>query len=323
MFIVIQNKICYNEKGDNMVYLLYGTNDFAIQKEIEKITKDFDKMNISKYDLTEDDIKDVISDAETFSMFADSKVVIAENAAIFTSSGSGDLETLENYLAHINPNTILIFTVNEEKVDERKKITKKIKKDYKLISFNQNETPNSLVRNLLNDYNITSSNINLLIDRVGTNPLILENEVNKIKLYKDDKTVTKEDIINLTTKRPEIDIFKLIDDIVMKNKDEALEIYNEMLKVNEEPLKIVILLASQFRLMYQAKELAKKGYSEKNISEVLKVHPYRVKLALQKGKKYKVETLLNYLNALADIDIAIKTGKTDKNLALELFLLNE
>ena len=306
-----------------MVYLLYGTNDFAIQKEIEKITKDFDKMNISKHDLTEDDIKDVISDAETFSMFADNKVVIAENATIFTSSGNGDLETLENYLAHINPNTILIFTVNEEKVDERKKITKKIKKDYKLISFNQNETPNSLVRNLLNGYNITSSNINLLIDRVGTNPLILENEVNKIKLYKDDKTVTKEDIINLTTKRPEIDIFKLIDDIVMKNKDEALEIYNEMLKVNEEPLKIVILLASQFRLMYQAKELAKKGYSEKNISEVLKVHPYRVKLALQKGKKYKAETLLNYLNALADIDIAIKTGKTDKNLALELFLLNE
>lgn len=306
-----------------MVYLLYGTNDFAIQKEIEKITKDFDKMNISKHDLTEDDIKDVISDAETFSMFADNKVVIAENATIFTSSGSGDLEILENYLAHINPNTILIFTVNEEKVDERKKITKKIKKDYKLISFNQNETPNSLVRNLLNGYNITSSNINLLIDRVGTNPLILENEVNKIKLYKDDKTVTKEDILNLTTKRPEIDIFKLIDDIVMKNKDEALEIYNEMLKVNEEPLKIVILLASQFRLMYQAKELAKKGYSEKNISEVLKVHPYRVKLALQKGKKYKAETLLNYLSVLADIDIAIKTGKTDKNLALELFLLNE
>ena len=306
-----------------MVYLLYGTNDFAIQKEIEKITKDFDKMNISKHDLTEDDIKDVISDAETFSMFADNKVVIAENATIFTSSGNGDLEILENYLADINPNTILIFTINEEKIDERKKITKKIKKDYKLISFNQNETPNSLVRNLLNGYNITSSNINLLIDRVGTNPLILENEVNKIKLYKDDKTVTKEDILNLTTKRPEIDIFKLIDDIVMKNKDEALEIYNEMLKVNEEPLKIVILLASQFRLMYQAKELAKKGYSEKNISEVLKVHPYRVKLALQKGKKYKVETLLNYLNALADIDIAIKTGKTDKNLALELFLLNE
>ena len=306
-----------------MVYLLYGTNDFAIQKEIEKITKDFDKMNISKHDLTEDDIKDVISDAETFSMFADNKVVIAENATIFTSSGNGDLEILENYLAHINPNTILIFTINEEKIDERKKITKKIKKDYKLISFNQNETPNSLVRNLLNGYNITSSNINLLIDRVGTNPLILENEVNKIKLYKDDKTVTKEDILNLTTKRPEIDIFKLIDDIVMKNKDEALEIYNEMLKVNEEPLKIVILLASQFRLMYQAKELAKKGYSEKNISEVLKVHPYRVKLALQKGKKYKAETLLNYLSVLADIDIAIKTGKTDKNLALELFLLNE
>ena len=57
-----------------MVYLLYGINEFAIQKEIEKITKDFDKMNISKYDLAEDDIKDVINDAETFSMFADKKL---------------------------------------------------------------------------------------------------------------------------------------------------------------------------------------------------------------------------------------------------------
>lgn len=305
-----------------MVYLLYGLNDFEIDSEIKKLTKDYDKMNISKYDLTETDIKEIINDAETFSMFADNKVVIAENAIMFTSSGA-NTEIIENYLNHINPHTILIFTVNAEKVDERKKITKLIKKNYKLISFNEVSSPSAFVKRQLSGYNITSSVIAFLIDRVGSNPLILENEINKIKAYKDDKTITKEDIVKLTNKNQEIDIFKLIDDIVEKNKDEALAIYHEMLKVGEEPLKIIILLATQFRLMYQSKELAKKGYSEKNIADTLKVHPYRVKLALQKGRKYKSETLLNYLLTLANIDIAIKTGKTDKNLALELFLLDE
>lgn len=305
-----------------MVYLLYGLNNFEIDSEIKKLTKDYDKMNISKYDLTETDIKEVINDAETFSMFADNKVVIAENAIMFTSSGA-NTEIIENYLNHINPHTILIFTVNAEKVDERKKITKLIKKNYKLISFNEASSPSTFVKSQLSGYNITSSVIAFLIDRVGSNPLILENEINKIKAYKDDKTITKEDIVKLTNKNQEIDIFKLIDDIVEKNKDEALAIYHEMLKVGEEPLKIIILLATQFRLMYQSKELAKKGYSEKNIADTLKVHPYRVKLALQKGRKYKSETLLNYLLTLANIDIAIKTGKTDKNLALELFLLDE
>lgn len=305
-----------------MVYLLYGLNDFEIDSEIKKLTKDYDKMNISKYDLTETDIKEVINDAETFSMFADNKVVIAENAIMFTSSGA-NTEIIENYLNHINPHTILIFTVNAEKVDERKKITKLIKKNYKLISFNEASSPSAFVKRQLSEYNITSSVIAFLIDRVGSNPLILENEINKIKAYKDDKTITKEDIVKLTNKNQEIDIFKLIDDIVEKNKDEALAIYHEMLKVGEEPLKIIILLATQFRLMYQSKELAKKGYSEKNIADTLKVHPYRVKLALQKGRKYKSETLLNYLLTLANIDIAIKTGKTDKSLALELFLLDE
>lgn len=94
-----------------------------------------------------------------------------------------------------------------------------------------------------------------------------------------------------------------------------------MLKINEEPLKIIIILANQFRIMYQSKELLKKGYTEKDIASILKIHPYRVKLAIQNGRSYSSKTLLKYLNDLADIDIGIKTGKLNKDLALELFIL--
>lgn len=305
-----------------MVYLLYGTKNFEIEEKIKKISKDIDDMNISKYDLNNDMLSLVLEDAKTMSLFGDKKLVIADNANMFTGSTSKDSELIEEYLNHINENTIFILIVHSDKLDTRKKITKLIQKVGKVQEFNDELDTTSLVRRLFKDYNIDYKTVQLFIDRVGNNPLIIQNEINKIKIYKgNDKNITEEDILNLTTKLIEIDIFKLIDYIVKKNKEKALELYYEMLKMNEEPIKIVVILANQFRIMYQSKELLKKGYSEKDIASTLKIHPYRVKLAIQNGRNYSSDTLLHNLNALADIDIGIKTGTISKDLALELFIL--
>lgn len=305
-----------------MVYLLFGTKDYSINNEIKKICKNIDDMNISRYDLNNDLISLVIEDAKTISLFGDKKIVIADNANMFTASTSKDSEIIEDYLKNINEYTDLIFIVHSDKIDARKKITKAIKEKGKIIEFNDDLDAVSLIRRLFKDYNIEYSDIKLLIDRVGNNPLIITNEINKIKIYKgNDKNITSEDILNLTNKIIEIDVFKLIDYIVRKDKENALELYNEMLKVNEEPIKIIVILANQFRIMYQSKELLKKGYSEKDIASILKIHPYRVKLAIQNSRNYTSEMLLKYLNDLADIDIGIKTGTINKDLALELFIL--
>ena len=305
-----------------MVYLLYGTEDFEIEEEIKKLSKDIDEMNISKYDLNNDMLSLALEDAKTMSLFDDKKLVIVDNANMFTGSTSKDSELIEEYLNHINENTTLVLIVHNDKLDTRKKITKLIKKVGKVQEFNDELDTTSLVRRLFKDYNIDYKTIQLFIDRVGSNPLIIQSEINKIKIYKDnDKNITEEDILNLTAKLIEIDIFKLIDYIVRKNKEKALELYYEMLKMNEEPIKIVVILANQFRIMYQSKELLKKGYSEKDIASTLKIHPYRVKLAIQNSRNYTSDILLKNLNALADIDIGIKTGTINKDLALELFIL--
>lgn len=305
-----------------MVYLLYGTKDFQIEEEIKKLSKGLDEMNINKYDLNNDLLSLAIEDAKTMSLFGDKKLVIIDNANMFTGSTSKDSEIVEEYLNHINENTTLVLIVHNDKLDTRKKITKLINKVGKVIAFNDELDMTNLVRRLLKDYNIDYKTINLFLNRVGSNPLIIQNEINKIKIYKEnDKTITDEDILNLTTKLIEIDIFKLIDYIVRKDKEKALELYYEMLKMNEEPIKIIVILANQFRIMFQSKELLKKGYSEKDIANILKIHPYRVKLAIQNSRNYTSEVLLKNLNNLADIDIGIKTGILNKDLALELFIL--
>lgn len=304
-----------------MVYLLYGSKEFEIDNEIKKIINGANQMNISRYDLNNDDIKNVINDCETFSLFDDTKIVIADNAIMFTGSSNKDAEIIEKYLNNINKTTILIFIVHNEKIDSRKKITKLITKNGKVIEFNDEINIESFAKELLKDYKINYQNLKLLLDRVGNNPLIIQNEIEKLKLYKDNKEISEEDIINVTTKTVDINIFKLIDSIVKKEKDTAIEIYHEMLKVNEEPIKIIIMLANQFRIMYQSKELLKKGYSEKDIASTLQIHPYRVKLAIQNSKAYDSKSLLKFLSDLADTDINIKSGKENKDLALELFIL--
>ena len=309
-----------------MVYLFYGLEEFLIDKEIKKILIDnkIDDYSINEYDLENTLLNEIIDDASTIPLFGDKKGIIVDNSYIFSANSKKteqDTKTLEQYLN--NTNTILIFKILKESVDSRKKIYKIIKEKSKVLEFNKVTNINTIVKKLLDNYNIADQNITLLVNRVGNNLNILEHEIEKLKTYKgNDLNITKDDIVNVTIKTVNIDIFELIENIITNKKEKAIESYNEMLKYNEEPIKIIIMLANQIRIMYQSKELIKLGYTEKNIADLLQIHPYRVKLALEKSRNYSSKVLLNYLEQLADLDINIKSGNIDKNLGLELFILN-
>ncbi len=310
-----------------MNYLLYGTEKYLIDKEIKNVisNNNFEDLNISKYDLEFNTIKEILEDAKTVSLFDDNKLIIVDNASIFsrTTKKIDDVDLLEDYLKNNNSNTFIIFINHNEKVDSVKKIFKNIKEHGKIKEFNAEKNIVSNVKGMFDDYKISIELVELLISRVGKNLEILYNEVEKLKIYKiDDKIITKEDIINLSIENVDIDIFKFVDDIINKNKSNAIKTYKELLKINEEPIKIIALISSKFRLMYQATLLAKKGYTEDDISLILKVHKYPVHLAIISGYKYNPKILLKYLSDLADLDIGIKTGEKDKELALELFILS-
>ncbi len=311
-----------------MVYLLYGTVDYLINKNIDKIINDnkIDEFNINKYDLSNTFLADITNDASSMSLFSDKKLIIVNNAYIFTSSSKKyleqDLKCLENYLNNINTNTILIFVVNEAKIDERKKIVKLIDK---IGEINEYNTINNIaiIKDLLDDYQMTDEDIKYLLERVGDNSTLLNTEIEKIKIYKNStKKITKQDIDLLTAKSLEVNNFKLIDAIINRDKANALKLYQERIIINEEPIAIIVALANQIRIMYQVKQLYLDGYTENNIASILKIHPYRVKLANQNAKKYDADTLLTYLKKLANLDINIKTGQIDKTLGLELFIIS-
>ena len=311
-----------------MNYLLYGTDKFLIDKELDNIIKKhkIDKLNISRYNLENDSVKEIIEDITTVSLFSPIKFIVIDNSFIFSrvqNKKLDNVELIENYLKNSLNDVIIVFIDNNEKIDTAKKIVKLLKEKGTIKELNGSKNINSVVKQMFEDYSISSDCITTLISRVGTNLEIIYQEVEKLKIYKiDDKIITKKDVEDLVIENVDIDVFKFIDDIINKNKKSAIRTYNELLKINEEPIKIIALLASKFRLMYQASMLAKKGYTEDSISEILDVHKYPVHLAIIAGYKYNPMILLKYLSDLADLDIGIKTGEKDKELSLELFILN-
>lgn len=311
-----------------MLYLLYGDVLYLIDKEIDKIIKDnnIDDINISRYDLDAYNYKDVIEDASTISLFDDKKLIIVNNASIFTAANKTiDTEVFEQYIENYNPNTILIFKLNESKLDERKKVTKLIRKIGSVKEYNKGDDLKKIVKNLFEDYQVSQEDINYLIDRVGEDVYILKQEIDKIKLYKNNnKKITKEDITNLTSENIESDLLKLMDLVINDKKDDAINLYNEMLKYNLEPVQIIISLANKYRLMYQAKELALKGYKEEEICKELgQTNPKYMYVLIKSSKAYDSAKLKELLYKLSELDSDIKSGSVNKELGFELFILNK
>ena len=311
------------------MYLFYGLEQYLIDKEIKKIILDnkIDDINIVHYDLENTKIEDIIEDLSSVSLFGEKKLIIVDNAYIFTGTTNKKLleqntDILEKFLKNNSCDNIVIFNILKEKLDERKKIVKAIKEKGIVKDFNTFSNINKYVLDMFGEYKINNENINFLVNRVGNNLEVLSQEINKIKIYKDnDFNITKEDIINLTTKNIDTNFFNLIENIVARNKNKAMECYYEIIKDGEEPIKIIVVLANKFRLIYQAKNLYKKGYSEKDISNMLGSNYYAIKKCLESSRNYDDKFLLKCLMKLANLDIDIKSGKIDKNIGLELFIM--
>lgn len=309
-----------------MIYLLYGTEDFLIKKELSNLKKNIDQNDIVYFDLDEDSLKNIVDSANTMSLFSNKRMIIVDNSNIFSGNGKKreDVKYLEEYINNPNDNTILIFVLNNDSLDNRKKIVSLIKEKGKVIEFNDNYDVYKIVKEMFDNYNISFSDIRLLVNRVGSNLNILNNEIEKIKTYKDsDLNITSDDIYNLTTKTIDTDIFNLIDNIILNNKKEAIESYYEMIKLGEEPIKIIVLLSNQFRLMYQVKLLSSNRYGIFDMMKILNQKKYPIEKALEKSRKYDKSIILKKLYELAELDINIKSGKIDKDIALELFILEK
>ena len=121
------------------VYLIYGDEEFLIDKEIKNIINKFNSSmeNVARYNLDESNVREAIEDACTISMFETNKIVICEKCNFLTGENkkeiNHDIDSLIKYINNPFSDSVLIFVVRNPKLDERKKVVKELKKCSKVI----------------------------------------------------------------------------------------------------------------------------------------------------------------------------------------------
>lgn len=317
------------------VYLLTGTEAFLINDLIKLIIekalpKEEREFGLATYDLNETPVQEAIEEAETMPFLGEKRVLILKNPSFLTgikdkSKVEHDLDSLLRYAENPSPFTIFIIEAPYEKLDERKKLVKALKKAgafVKAEALQDNHLGDWLQRRA-NEHNVTleKDGEERLIQLIGSHLMLLQQEIDKMALYVGEQGTVNEEVVDLLVARTlENDIFALIDRIVRKDLNTAFRILYDLLKINEEPIKILSLVGRQFRIIYQVSELSKRGYGQKQMASQLKLHPYAVKIAQQQSKSFNEEQLLYILDQIAESDYEMKTGKMEKKLILELLL---
>lgn len=308
------------------IYLINGESYLQVNEQINEIVKD--NKNISVFDMGINTIEDILVEAGYFSMFQEEKFIIVRNALFFGSGKlkDNDVEALLKYLENPNDNTTIIFICNE-KIDLRKKITKIIKEKYKLITIPtlkfyeiekrvadyfkklgfkiDNETVKYIVSNSLNNYDVIMS------------------EVEKIILYYASPGYIKyEDVVNIVAKSINTNNFLFVDAIVDNDLEKSLEYLNDLKIMKVEPTVLLSLIARDFRLMLNVKKMQEQNIREYEMMNELGLQDWQLEKYLKKIFPYKIKELESVLLNLAKLDLDIKSGKIDKFMGLELFIID-
>jgi DNA polymerase-3 subunit delta len=318
------------------LYLLFGNEPFLINETKRLIVEhalneeelDF---NLSQFDLEEIPVEKALEEAETLPFMGEKRVVFLHNPVFLTTEKSKSkvehqIASLERYIQNPAPYSVIVLSAPYEKLDERKKITKELKRRAVVVEtkkLNEQELK-SWVHDKVRaaGKKIDEEALRTLLELAGTNLMLLNSEVDKMLLYiGQDDIITKETVELLVSKSLEQNVFTLVELVLQRRISESVSMLQDLLNQNEEPIKILSIMAGQLRLLYQVKELANQGYGQQRIATLLKVHPFRIKLALEKVKEFKTDELLYLMNQLADADYKMKTGGMDKALLLELLFL--
>lgn len=324
------------QQNFSSVYLIQGTENYLAElfkSELMKqlIQTEDDQFNYSSFDMEEVPLSLAIEEAETIPFFGDHRLVFIEHPYFLTAERKNngiehDINGLLSYLEQPSPTTILVVIAAFEKLDERKKITKALKKSAAVIDINpmgEKEVRQYIEQTIQSEgYEIRPDAFQQLLYLTDLNLSKIMGELQKLYLYAaQEKVITLDAVKELVPKSLEHNVFDLTNDVLSGNSEKAMQLYEDLILQGEETIKLNAILLNQIRLFLQTKILAKLGYQQANIAETLKIHPYRVKLALQQVRRFELERLETIYDELVENDYKMKTGRMNKELLFELFIL--
>lgn len=306
------------------MYLLYGEEAYLRLQYRDKLKSALispdDTMNYHYFEGKDTNPLELIDLAETMPFFAERRVIFVENSGLFKKAS----DQLAEYLKNPAPTAAFVFV--ETEVDKRGKMFKAIKDGGRAVEFGtQNEATLKkwiLVTLKKEGKKISEPTLNYFLQKTGTDMENIRRELEKVFCYAlEREVITAEDIDAVCIRQVSNQIFDMVEAIAMRRQKQALKLYYDLLSLKEPPMRILFLVGRQFNLLMQVKELKKKGYDDKRIGEKTGLHGFIVKKYVNQSSRFSMEELKGALKACVEADEAVKTGKMNDVMSVELLII--
>lgn len=306
------------------IYLLYGEEDYLRKQYRDRLRKallgDGDAMNYHYFEGKDVSVSEVIDLAETMPFLSERRVIVLENTMLFKHGG----ESLAQYIA--SPAETVNIILVEKEIDRRSKLYKAVTANGRAVEF-KSQDEDVLKQWILGmikkeNKNITKQDLEYFLEKTGTSMENINKELEKLFCYCIDRDViTKEDIDDICSRQINNQIFDMLNAIAEKRKQDAMNMYYDLLTLKEPPMRILYLLARQFNILMQVKELKRKGYDNKSIGTAVKLPPFIVGKYVTQASRLSMSVIRQALTDCVEAEEAVKTGKMNDVMSVELLLI--
>lgn len=314
------------------VYVVQGQERALVQAAQEQlrqiIPEDMQSMNFAQYDLHEVSLGNALNELAEPPFFGDFREVMISNPDFLTGGGKadGDVDALTNYLKAPAESTVLVLIADYAKLDARKKVVKALKKVAQFIDagpVDERQARSNITQQLrASGVEMDPDGMSVLFSRTQGDYSAMVAAVPILRTYAmSSGRLTARDVERLVPKQLNDSVFDLVSAVLRRDVTQALGLYRDLLAQKEEPLRLISLLESQFRLLLQVETYVSRGYTQGAAAEQLSVHPYRVKLAWGEVRKLRRADMDAAYVMLVNTEAAMKRGTVDKVLGFELFVL--
>lgn len=236
-------------------------------------------------------------------------------------------EQLLEYLPSVAPTTHLVFIENKKLAANNAvlKFAEKNKKQAQVKLFAA-PPPDQLTDWVIDHVakkggEIDFSAANDLALFIGADLRALDNEIEKLIVYKNGQTIRRGDVRMLVASAQETSIFELVDAIGARKTQRALELLHEQLQHNANEFYLLTMVTRQYRILLQVRDLMTRGMQTDAIQKQLGLHPFVTRKMVEQARNYSVEHLEKVMNKLLETDVSLKTSRLEPTLALDMLIV--
>ncbi len=315
-----------------MLYILHGPDDFSRAEKIAELKASLGDPTVIDMNLTVLEggvvtLNDIRRQADAMPFLAAKRVVIVTDYIKNIGSKKDAVQALTDYFQHLSPSTDLVLAESDalRKGSVVLKAAQAVGAEIILYGeLSSQNLPGWIIQRVkAHGAAIEPVAAQTLARLVGADLRVLNNEIEKLVLYADgQRPISKADVDSLVPYIEEADQFGFSNAIGRRNARQAYDqLYREIEVDGKHPMQILASIASQMRTLIEFKDMAEQGMSPADMARVKGwKSDYAVKMRLRDASNFTMSRLEQIMEILLETDLAIKTGKMEMGLALDVFV---